>query len=334
MSSLLIVVVVLSSVGVLLLARRGAGHGLRRHTAVRTMAGPPLPDRDLRRAVCDSTLLLTGASTVQLWELDDRGRLLATATAGDPPTQRSVRLGDEPVDAAVGRVSQAMGKRLTTVEPVMAGDRTIGLLAAGIDDRAVTPSVTMRLLAAQIGGQVERRQLAAEATTDALTGLPNRRGFDAAVQRELSRAQRQGTPLAFAVVDLDHFKTINDTLGHAAGDLALRAVTAAWVAALRDTDLLSRTGGDEFAVLLPSCPPDEAAAVLDRVRIDTPMGLTCSIGLASHEPGETAVDLMARADRALYAAKRAGRNRVAAFDDDTEPRFSRSTTDLNTGVPT
>ena len=322
------VVLLASACGVLVLARRGAGHGRRLPRTVRTTPAGGVRDRDLRRAVCDATLLLTGATSVQLWELDGRSRLLVTASAGEPPALRSVPLGDLPVTEASQRVAVAMGKRLTAFEAIRAGDRIVGLLAAGSDESAPRPSLTMRLLAAQIGEHVERNRLSAEITTDPLTGLTNRRGFESALQRELSRARRQDLPLSLAVVDLDRFKAINDSLGHAAGDLALRAASTAWPPALRDTDLLARTGGDEFAVLLPSCPAEEAVRVLERVRAGTPLALTCSIGVATLAAGEAAPELFARADAALYAAKRAGRDRVHV----APTHLSAALDHLDTGV--
>jgi diguanylate cyclase (GGDEF)-like protein len=146
------------------------------------------------------------------------------------------------------------------------------------------------------------------AKTDPLTGIPNRRVWDEELPRELERARRSGSQLCLAILDLDHFKAYNDRYGHLAGDQMLKEVVAAWSAQVRSTDLLARYGGEEFGVLLPSCLLRDAAQVLDRLRLSTPPAVTCSAGLAAWDFRETAVELIGRADRALYAAKAEGRN--------------------------
>ncbi|MER7283113.1 GGDEF domain-containing protein [Dactylosporangium sp. NPDC000244] len=149
------------------------------------------------------------------------------------------------------------------------------------------------------------------AVTDDLTGLANRRAWNAEVPRAVERARRTGTPLAVALVDLDHFKRFNDSYGHPAGDRLLKEAAAAWQHHLRSADLLARYGGEEFVVLLPGASADEAGRVLDRMREATPLGQTFSAGIAMLADGEGSDELVARADAALYAAKRAGRDRVA-----------------------
>jgi diguanylate cyclase (GGDEF)-like protein/PAS domain S-box-containing protein len=150
----------------------------------------------------------------------------------------------------------------------------------------------------------------AMARTDALTGLPNRRAWDEEVLRELSRAERQGLPLSLALLDIDHFKRFNDEHGHQAGDELLREAGQIWRLKLRVTDFIARYGGEEFGLLLPACPEDEAVAIVDRVRANTPAGQTCSAGVACWSDSQSGSDLVGRADAALYAAKRAGRGRT------------------------
>ena len=145
---------------------------------------------------------------------------------------------------------------------------------------------------------------------DPLTGAGNRRAWDDAMQRELARARRRGTALCVAVIDLDHFKRVNDEHGHAAGDALLRACVQAWQAVLRSGDTLARIGGEEFAVLLVDCGRDEALGAVERIRLAVPTGATCSAGLAEWDRSEQAPGVLARADRALYAAKAAGRNQT------------------------
>jgi diguanylate cyclase (GGDEF)-like protein len=116
------------------------------------------------------------------------------------------------------------------------------------------------------------------------------------------------------MVDIDGFKPFNDTHGHQAGDELLRATAGAWTEVLRATDLLARYGGDEFLLLLPDCPVDEAMVVIDRMRAATPGELTCSVGLTSSNGEEEPQGVLSRADRALYDAKREGRNGVVVAE--------------------
>ena len=151
------------------------------------------------------------------------------------------------------------------------------------------------------------------ATTDPLTGLLNRRQLEAEAGRMILLAGRTATPLSLAVVDLDKFKTINDTQGHHAGDKALRLVATLLVERLRNTDIVGRIGGDEFVVLLPGTAVAAATTLMDELRetFQAEGNLTLSIGvaeLATDQPDLTA--LLDAADERLYEAKRGGRNRV------------------------
>ena len=171
-----------------------------------------------------------------------------------------------------------------------------------------------------------RRSLVATSRHDHLTGLLNRRGFDAAFHREVRRARRQGTALSLVSIDIDWFKAYNDTLGHPAGDKCLRLVACALRACLqRAGDAASRYGGEEFVIILPDTDVDGALAVAEKCRraldgLDiphpgSPKGrVTVSIGVCTtNADGLTANDaaaLMERTDRALYEAKNRGRDRV------------------------
>jgi diguanylate cyclase (GGDEF)-like protein len=157
--------------------------------------------------------------------------------------------------------------------------------------------------------------------TDEFTGLPNRRAFMRRLQDETSRAQRYGAPLTLAMIDLDEFKAINDVHGHAAGDAILRCYATDVLTVLRHHDMVARYGGEEFAVLLPNTTPDGAVAAMTKVR-NRSLEVRCehqslalalptfSTGIALYTPGESHTDLIDRADRALYRAKRLGRNRI------------------------
>jgi diguanylate cyclase (GGDEF)-like protein len=156
---------------------------------------------------------------------------------------------------------------------------------------------------------------AGDADIDAVTGFANRRGLDRALSIELMRAQHDGTGLTLAFVDLDHFKVVNDTAGHSAGDRLLRTAADTWAQLLPSGGLLARQGGDEFAVLLPGLSPDEATEVIESLRRALyDLGHNCSAGVAGYAPGLSNSSLMSRADVALYQAKRAGRGRTCTYE--------------------
>jgi diguanylate cyclase (GGDEF)-like protein len=156
---------------------------------------------------------------------------------------------------------------------------------------------------------VRSRKLAARlaelASTDPLTLLPNRRSWDEQLSREIARARRTRVPLSIAFIDLDGLKAVNDEHGHLAGDALLQDCARAWASHIRKEDLLARYGGDEFALLLPACPLEEAEVVVERIRAGTP-GTSCSAGIAEWQPGEAEYDLLHRVDQRLYEAKRMG----------------------------
>ncbi|MGY1842027.1 putative bifunctional diguanylate cyclase/phosphodiesterase [Modestobacter sp. SYSU DS0875] len=147
---------------------------------------------------------------------------------------------------------------------------------------------------------------AASAGEDALTGLVNRRGFDELLDAAVRTAVRSGEPLSAALFDLDHFKAVNDTHGHAAGDELLRSVAATWTPLLPAGAVLARHGGDEFALLLPGLDGDAALAAVERMRAVLPRVRT-SVGVAALQPGDSPAGLMRRADSALYRVKSRGR---------------------------
>ena len=166
-------------------------------------------------------------------------------------------------------------------------------------------------------------QLHRLATTDMLTNIPNRRHFLAIGQHEVARAVRSGQPLSLCMIDLDGFKAVNDTHGHAAGDAVLKQAATIMGRCLRSVDVCGRLGGEEFACLLPETGLDAAVQVAERVRAEVAdasfavashveLGITISVGVCQLQEKEALDQLMNRADKALYAAKGAGRNRVVA----------------------
>jgi diguanylate cyclase (GGDEF)-like protein len=151
--------------------------------------------------------------------------------------------------------------------------------------------------------------LAVLARTDALTGLPNRRSWDYELARAVAASQAT-SPLTIAIADIDHFKDYNDTCGHVAGDALLEACARAWREELDSSIFLARYGGEEFALILPGRWSLGAAHVLNRMRCVTPAPITVSVGYADHEGTHPIADTVERADRAMYDAKQAGRDRV------------------------
>jgi diguanylate cyclase len=177
--------------------------------------------------------------------------------------------------------------------------------------------------------RVDKLQKELEAVTslvreDALTGTLNRRGLEEAFAAEAARGERAGMLLALAVLDVDNFKQLNDRLGHQAGDAALAHLARILRTALRPSDIVSRYGGEEFVILLPETSRDEAVSVMTRVQRELTRRfflhnnekvlITFSAGLAERRAGESREALLERADRAMYAAKKQGKNRVAAAE--------------------
>ncbi len=156
-------------------------------------------------------------------------------------------------------------------------------------------------------------QLGTMARTDALTELPNRRAWDEALHRELAMAGRTGTPVCVALLDLDRFKEFNDLNGHPAGDSHLKDAAMLWRARLRTADLIARYGGEEFAVLLTATDAHQSQNIIESLRECVPSGETVSAGIAQWDGVESGAELLVRADRALYEAKRNGRNRTVAI---------------------
>ena len=159
-------------------------------------------------------------------------------------------------------------------------------------------------------GDALAAELRAEARTDPLTRLANVRQWQEQLALELERARRAGTTVALALVDLDRFKQVNDSRGHAAGDALLREVAAGFAQAVRSVDLVARVGGEEFAVALPDASTDDAVAIVERLRTSLAGAETCSAGLAVWDGVESAEALQDRADSALYRAKAQGRDRL------------------------
>lgn len=291
-----------------------------------------------RAEVCEAARSISKASFALLYEpTGGSGPLRTTATAGIDAAPLEITPGKSSTagEAFASRRSflwtdngetvgfdhamwEIVGRPASMLfEPVFSGEEPVGVLVVGWPQKiraGGTRATLITLLAHEVATAIKRADLLSQltdmASTDALTGLPNRRAWET----NLNRALLEGEPFVLAMLDLDHFKSFNDTRGHPAGDRLLKETAAAWREELRSGDFLARIGGEEFALLLPRCTSADALMVLDRLRRRVLDEQTCSAGVVIQEPGETAETLMRRVDEALYTAKAAGRDHVSLVD--------------------
>jgi diguanylate cyclase (GGDEF)-like protein len=291
--------------------------------------------------ICASAAEVAQATGAVLCEPTGDGKGLVMTAATDPrwrgivipflaPSSGMVRafVSAEPLFSSEAPSDPKVHKQLVErfevesmlFQPVLHEENPVGVLGVYWDRRIERLddelARVVNLLAVEASVALERvetlSRLERVALTDDLTGLPNRRSWDEQLQRELSRARRRGTPLTVAMLDLDHFKLYNDRHGHQAGDRFLKEAGAAWEGLIRDTDIIARYGGEEFAVGFPDTELETARELVERLRSATPEGERCSAGVAAFDGGEGADELVARADAALYEAKRGGRDRAVA----------------------
>jgi diguanylate cyclase (GGDEF)-like protein len=284
---------------------------------------------ELGHHLCSAAQDLAGADGAILWTAAPGGMLRATAAVGAeivgtelPPghgaASRQAFDNGERLYRARDELLGIAGWAAALFQPLLLHGRAVGVLTVfWHDEPALTPERELQLielLAIEGAVAIERTTTLTEleklTRVDALTSIGNRRAFDEQLGRELKRAERERTPVALAMFDLDHFKAFNDAHGHPEGDRLLREVAAAWQGCLRATDSLARYGGEEFALIAPGCSQDEAVALVDRLRAEVTEDQTCSAGVALWDGSESADQLLTRADAALYAAKLAGRNRT------------------------
>jgi diguanylate cyclase (GGDEF)-like protein len=289
-----------------------------------------------RRSLCEGALRVTLACDSVLWEpTGPENQLRASASAGRSAATDVLATSEASPGAikaaltatpciefhpaaappiAVGADQSSDGRAW---QPIVHESRVIAVLELSWSDARFLqdpPTLALAgLLAVEASVTLQRLELLAKleeiAQTDELTGLPNRRAWHERIPAELARASRPGEGVSVVMLDLDHFKHYNDTHGHQAGDRLLKQVASVWSNELRPTDILARYGGEEFALALPACPLSQALKIVERFRAAIPDAQSCSAGLASWNGTETAEELLDRADRALYQAKRAGRNR-------------------------
>ena len=301
--------------------------------AIVDSAGPPGHPADI--AVVGAVVTTEAPKVLSL--LDQSGAANRDAVrvelANAGRTERETMLALALLEFLAIMLAVRLARRLTTevLRPVGILRDSANQLATGeLDHRVVIDradelgelAISFNSMADAIAGS--QRSLAREANTDSLTGLPNRAAFGARLQTTLARTDRRSGKQAILFVDLDDFKDVNDTLGHAAGDELLRVVAVRLSDAIRPGDLVARLGGDEFAILLDGLPDEGLALIVaqrvvvtlaEPVKIGEPsVNVGASVGLAMRHRHSTADGMMREADVAMYAAKGKGKNRVERYD--------------------
>jgi diguanylate cyclase (GGDEF)-like protein len=258
-----------------------------------------------------------------------RGRLVGTSISFST-RDRTVRLQGERYRSVATRIPDAGGIRLLALRPEHLIEATVAPYSHRVRYAAIGSFGLLVLVALMFAGPLLRmlgdfRRVASQATTDALTGIANRRSFDEELALEWRRAHRIGDSLALVLLDLDDFKKVNDTHGHPAGDAVLRTIGEVLGSGVRQIDLAARYGGEEFVVLVPESDLKGATQLAKRLRLaiskaraELPDGrllkVTASFGVAVKGDLTSAEQLIAAADEALYEAKRAGKNRVVVAE--------------------
>ena len=238
--------------------------------------------------------------------------------------------------AGNGEQLRQYGNTLSLWSDRLSQDRTLETLLQAVSSvltETARASERNRALEQQLSASTARitrlkdsiAELKREATVDVLTGLCNRKAFTARLRKALAEAKADGSPVSLLMIDVDHFKRVNDTYGHPTGDLFLRLIGRVLAESIKGRDISARYGGEEFAVLLVKANLKAGTTVANEIRLllekkqiirskadDQPIGVTVSIGVAQFRTTETAASLIDRADVALYQAKALGRNRVCA----------------------
>ncbi|HWE11087.1 MAG TPA: sensor domain-containing diguanylate cyclase [Solirubrobacteraceae bacterium] len=330
--------------------RLAAEQSALRRVATSVVSGEPV-ERFYGLVAVEAAKLL-GASGAGILRLAESGRATILGSwASDP--QRQYAVGDgvavPPGGEVAGALSEGRPVRIahtadsllgglgygsSVVAPIRVGGRTWGFLAvvatqpgalAGEQSRRLNEFAD--LIAISVANIEDRAALAAQAATDALTGVGNHRTFHQRLGADLARARRYGSPVSVAIIDVDHFKQVNDTSGHEAGDDLLRHVARCLSDATRAEDTLARVGGDEFAWILPETTGDEALAAVERARRsisrcaqgpEPEARITISAGVCDSRWTSDPTELVRLADRALYFSKEHGRNRAHLYAVDSD----------------
>ena len=241
-----------------------------------------------------------------------------------PDATKDSRFSDNPHVTGGPQIRFYAGAPITTGDGQVIG--TVCAIGTSVREFGVRETEILSHLAALVMRELELR---AEAATDLLTGAGSRRGLKEEVGKHLALAARHQIPLSCVALDIDHFKRVNDTYGHAAGDQVLAGSVRALKEALRQSDFIGRVGGEEFVILLPQTELTTAIQVAEKLRSIVkslrfpgsipPIAVTTSFGVSSYAAGDDVESLLSRADQALYEAKRTGRDRVCVTDAPSEP---------------
>ncbi len=326
-------------------ADRAAGHLARLRELTASDPGQQDRLRELDRLISDRLAVM--AETIDAYDArgqqeavarvrTDRGRTLMDAIRG---RLGEMRAAEERQLAARRAASEGGGRRVRTVAEILIGGAVVQMIAGLV--------LIRRDLAVRRRAEARLRD---QATRDPLTGLHNRGELERYLRAEVARCHIAARPLAAFLVDVDHFKAVNDTHGHAVGDAVLRAVAARLAGAVREPAVVARYGGEEFAVLLPGLAAGEAAAVAERARraiggdpfaghandgrpVAFPIAASFGVAYLDPDAGGDADHLLTLCDRALYRAKRWGRNRVVVYDPSEDTGMVRVTTRIPTPPP-
>lgn len=258
-------------------------------------------DGDDLEARCEAALAVTGTGVENASLAPLLAELLDRYRAQQQLLDRLVRISDRSQNAERERslsYVERYQKKVRQIEKIVRISDQYQAMMREMNDRLVRAS-----------------------TYDHLTGLPNRRFMHERLDHEVALSEREGVGFSIALVDIDYFKRINDSFGHAVGDIALVHVASSFKAHLREYDVCSRWGGEEFLILFPGVHLADAVSLAERMRCCIPDNpnfpgnmppITVSIGVAAYLPGETLDECIHRADICLYQAKHEGRNRVVA----------------------
>ncbi len=278
-----------------------------------------------------SRIVATANHVTDIWLAPDRALPTRHARAF---ASKILNLTDEKFDELLARVHDTMGELFTLLEAPMDSQETIDEILEEAREALLLSAVSTEIQMTETMLSLTDRAEKAEgkSVTDLLTGLANRNRFETFIEHELTKARITKTPLSIIMVDVDHFKKVNDKHGHLVGDAVLKAIGGLLLKNFRPRDLPARWGGEEFVVVLPETPTPGALIVAERVRErvsqltvqtqdGTPIPLTASFGCATVDAGQTVSipALIAAADAAMYRAKESGRNRVCAADPIVAP---------------